>query len=146
MKRMLSIIMMITVVSTCFLLPITQAGAANTNVYGDVNGDGKTSMKDLLDIQKYIAFIKSFTASQIKAADVDNNGAVNMKDVLAIQKYIAKVSPEKPTAPAAEKIYYTKTGTKYHNENPCGNGTYYETTLQEALRMGLKPCEKCVLK
>ena len=42
-------------------------------------------------------------------------------------------------------VYYTKTGKKYHYENPCGNGTYYSCTLAEAKERNLSPCEKCVL-
>lgn len=42
-------------------------------------------------------------------------------------------------------VYYTRTGECYHDENPCGRGNYYATTLGEALQMGLRPCEKCVL-
>lgn len=44
------------------------------------------------------------------------------------------------------KVYRTKTGEKYHYENPCGNGTYYEISLAEAKRIGLGACEKCVLQ
>lgn len=47
--------------------------------------------------------------------------------------------------PQAQHIYRTKSGKKYHYENPCGSGTYYEVTLEEALSAGLTPCEKCVL-
>lgn len=42
-------------------------------------------------------------------------------------------------------VYITRTGEKYHNENPCGNGTYYPITLEEAKARGYEPCEKCVL-
>lgn len=42
-------------------------------------------------------------------------------------------------------VYYTKTGERYHYANPCGRGTYYPTTLAEAKKMGLTPCQKCVL-
>lgn len=42
-------------------------------------------------------------------------------------------------------VYYTKTGSKYHYENPCGRGTYYPCTLAEAKARGLEPCGKCVL-
>lgn len=48
------------------------------------------------------------------------------------------------TNPVEHKIYRTKTGKKYHYIPNCGNGTYYECTLQEALAAGLTPCEKCV--
>lgn len=46
--------------------------------------------------------------------------------------------------PVAHRIYRTKTGKKYHYIPNCGNGTYYECTLEEALAAGLTPCEKCV--
>lgn len=42
-------------------------------------------------------------------------------------------------------VYRTKTGKKYHYENPCGSGTYIPCTLAEAKAKGLTPCEKCVL-
>lgn len=42
-------------------------------------------------------------------------------------------------------VYRTKSGEKYHYENPCGKGTYIECTLSDALARGLGPCEKCVL-
>lgn len=41
-------------------------------------------------------------------------------------------------------VYITRTGEKYHYDNSCNGGTYYEVTLQEALNMGLEPCSKCV--
>ena len=41
-------------------------------------------------------------------------------------------------------VYYTRTGSKYHYLNPCGKGTYFACTLQEALDKGLEPCSKCV--
>ena len=40
-------------------------------------------------------------------------------------------------------VYVTETGSKYHYDNNCGNGTYYESTLQVALNRGLTPCKKC---
>lgn len=50
------------------------------------------------------------------------------------------------TAPEVrDYVYITATGKKYHYENPCGKGTYYEATLEYAESLGLTPCEKCVL-
>lgn len=49
-----------------------------------------------------------------------------------------------PEPSSGQQIYFTATGKKYHYENPCGNGTYYPCTLQEALEKGLTPCAKCV--
>ena len=42
----------------------------------------------------------------------------------------------------SQTVLITRTGSKYHTHK-CGNGTYYEATLDEALAKGLTPCEKC---
>ena len=41
-------------------------------------------------------------------------------------------------------VYITNTGKCYHYDNHCGSGNYFETSLDSALGMGLKPCKKCV--
>ena len=41
-------------------------------------------------------------------------------------------------------IYVTKTGKRYHYDNHCNGGTYYLSTLSDALARGLTPCNKCV--
>lgn len=46
--------------------------------------------------------------------------------------------------PEQMTVYYTKSGKRYHYANPCGNGTYYATTLADAKSRGLTPCQKCV--
>lgn len=46
------------------------------------------------------------------------------------------------TVHAEATVYVTKTGSKYHAYK-CGNGTYYATTLSDALTRGLSPCSKC---
>lgn len=56
-----------------------------------------------------------------------------------------KADATKAVKENSQKIYRTKSGKKYHYENPCGNGTYYEVSLDEALAAGLEPCQKCVL-
>lgn len=50
-----------------------------------------------------------------------------------------------PEVPEGQKIYVTKSGKRYHYDSTCNGGTYYEATLEEALRRNLTPCEKCVL-
>lgn len=60
----------------------------------------------------------------------------------------APSTPSKPSAPeqpsTSNKIYVTKTGKRYHYDPNCNGGTYYESTLEEAKRRGLTPCNKCV--
>ena len=43
-------------------------------------------------------------------------------------------------------IYMTRTGQKYHYDGNCNGGDYFRTTLSDAQKLGLQPCEKCVLK
>lgn len=45
---------------------------------------------------------------------------------------------------ADQQIYVTATGARYHYDNSCNGGTYYEATLAEAMGRGLTPCEKCI--
>ena len=41
-------------------------------------------------------------------------------------------------------MYITPTGKRYHYDGHCNDGTYIESTLEEALSRGLTPCQKCV--
>ena len=41
-------------------------------------------------------------------------------------------------------IYMTRTGKKYHFDGTCNGGDYFETTLEQALKIGLEPCDKCI--
>lgn len=56
---------------------------------GDVNGDGKISIDDVTDIQKYIANMLNFTENQETLADVNKDGKISIDDVTLIQKYLA---------------------------------------------------------
>lgn len=53
------------------------------------------------------------------------------------------VESSKPAQSTSRKVYRTKTGKKYHYDNNCNGGTYYEVTLEEAENAGLTPCKKC---
>lgn len=59
----------------------------------------------------------------------------------------ARIAAEKAAQAEAAKprtIYVTKTGKRYHYDSTCNGGTYYASTLQNALARGLTPCKKCV--
>lgn len=53
---------------------------------GDVNGDGRVNVRDVIAVRKYI--VDNSTAIDILAADVDGNGRINVRDVIAIRKII----------------------------------------------------------
>lgn len=64
-------------------------GDVPISALGDVDGDGKVSIDDVTDIQKYIANTMDFTARQKTLADVDKDEKVSIDDVTLIQKYLA---------------------------------------------------------
>ena len=56
---------------------------------GDVNGDGKLSIADVLEVQKHLAGVIILTPAQLKLADLDASGKADLKDVVDMQKIIA---------------------------------------------------------
>ena len=56
---------------------------------GDVDGDGKIMMKDLLLIRQLVAGAASDNGDVFVNGDVNGDGAVNMKDVLTLRKILA---------------------------------------------------------
>lgn len=75
--------------------------ANNEIVYGDVDGDGDVSMKDVLQVRKYIAGMEA--ELDLAAADVNGDKSVDMKDVLMMRKYIAKLIPALTGEPVSEE-------------------------------------------
>ena len=63
----------------------------------------------------------------------------------AIQKatvtIVAKVT-NSDTGSSTTYVLITRTGECYHTHK-CGNGNFFEVTLEEALRRGLRKCKKC---
>lgn len=52
-------------------------------------------------------------------------------------------SPQMSEVTDVTTVFITKSGSKYHFSSNCGNGTYFESSLEEALAKGLTPCKKC---
>lgn len=59
-------------------------------------------------------------------------------------KVIVKKNRKATANKNGRTVYVTMTGKRYHYDNHCNGGTYYESTLEEAKRSGLTPCQKCV--
>lgn len=70
---------------------------------------------------------------QVQSKPVTNNASTSNKSTSNNQ-----VTSERT-------IYVTRTGKKYHYSGSCNGGTYYKSTLQQALARKLGPCGKCVL-
>lgn len=52
-------------------------------------------------------------------------------------------APTQGTTNEQRTVYITPTGKRYHFDGNCNGGTYISSTLNEALRRGLTPCNKC---
>lgn len=68
------------------------------------------------------------------------NSSNNKKAPVTTKKQTTTQNPDEKIT-----VYITRTGEKYHYENPCGNGKYYPISLAEAKERGYEPCGKCVL-
>ncbi len=55
-------------------------------IYGDNNGDGTTSIIDLLRIQKYLLGNNNLTDAELIASDLDKDGLITVVDLLRMQK------------------------------------------------------------
>ena len=58
------------------------------SVIGDVQGDGKVDVKDIIEISNLIIDNKTIGFAYEKAADVNNSGKVDVKDIIKIANYI----------------------------------------------------------
>lgn len=101
LKKVLCMVLMaLTVLGT---LAVTNAGAKEVEleevgkedrkiyIMGDVNLDGRITVRDATAIQRFIAGTKELSEGQIFASDVNDDMRVNVKDVTAIQKHIAGI-------------------------------------------------------
>lgn len=58
------------------------------SVNGDINGDGKLTVFDILKVQDYILKKSSLSGTYLSSADYNKDGNVNILDLLLIQQYI----------------------------------------------------------
>lgn len=82
-----------------------------------------------------------------KTYSFDKNGKLKTKTTTETTKPAETTKPTETTAATTNKqsktVYITKTGKRYHYDSKCGNGKYYASTLDDAVKKGLTPCEKC---
>lgn len=63
-------------------------------IKGDADGDRIVTVKDVTEIQRFIAELTEFTDEQKKAADVDGSGVVDISDATLLQRYLAEFVTE----------------------------------------------------
>lgn len=64
--------------------PITSA------LIGDTDRDGKITISDVTEIQKYLAEFVQFTGEQLTLADTNGDGKIDIGDATHLQKYLAE--------------------------------------------------------
>lgn len=70
------------------LEPYVENRFSTDKLVGDVTGDGKVTVADVIKILKYIIGKDTFTFTQSKLADVTNDGKINNSDVVRIARFI----------------------------------------------------------
>ena len=94
MKKFLSLLLIVCL----YAVSVSSVMAVGSDLLiGDVDLDGRISVKDATLIQKYAASLESLSVSQLVIADVDISDNVNVKDATMIQKYVAGIIDEFPS-------------------------------------------------
>ncbi len=64
---------------------------AHNHELGDIDFDGRVTIRDVSTLSKFLADIIEFTDCQLSIADADNDGEININDATYIQKKIAEL-------------------------------------------------------
>ena len=65
----------------------------DSTVFGDLNGDGKVTMADVIRLARGAAGYATLTEQEQKAGDVNRDGKITMADVIRVARYAAGYSP-----------------------------------------------------
>lgn len=110
-----------------------------------VNGEQKT-----LDVSAQTVDGRTMVPARFVAESMgcDVTWNKDTQTVSIITRPKEEIKPESPTTNTTETktgrtVYVTKTGAKYHYDNSCNSGTYFESTIEDALVRRLEPCNKC---
>ena len=55
---------------------------------GDVNGDGKISLLDLVHIKRHLLGISTLEGTQFAAADINEDGKVTLLDYAMVKRHL----------------------------------------------------------
>ncbi|MCM1227222.1 MAG: dockerin type I repeat-containing protein [Clostridium sp.] len=68
----------------------SQTTTTKNEIPGDINGDGKTTVSDIVMMQQYLLGVKKLTAKQWKLADMNGDGKVNVFDIIILKRILIK--------------------------------------------------------
>lgn len=92
----------------CDVFPV----GSSIQIYGDINSDGKVTLKDSTLLRYYLAEMITLNKTQLKYADFTKDGVVDSRDVFAIRCHIlgipyedGGVDPPEEETPVVPSIY-----------------------------------------
>lgn len=99
----------------------------------------------VIDSERIAAEEAAKKAAEEEAARkaAEEEAARKAAEEAAAQQAVQEQQQNQQSQQNSRTVYVTPTGKKYHYDNNCNGGTYIESTLDEALSMGLTPCKKC---
>ena len=104
-------------------------------------------MKKLSSLLLVLVMIFSLCGCEEKTADTSETiTATATTQAETESEEVAEETPiivEEETESTIPVVYRTETGEKYHRENCIHLKSKIETTVEEALSMGLGPCSVC---
>ena len=80
-----------SIIGTGCVIEVTDESGTSTYtiiIRGDINGDGKVNLQDLLFVKKDILGMNKLEGNQLKAALIGGETEVSLKTYLAVKKYI----------------------------------------------------------
>ena len=66
---------------------ITVSSKSSSHTPGDVNGDGKVNLRDVIRLNQYVAGWKVTVVEN--STDINGDGKVNLRDVIRLNQYVA---------------------------------------------------------
>lgn len=122
---------------------LSQGKGSSLPLNSDYNGDGTVNVRDAAAIAKKLAGSSGSSSSGGTSSGSSSSGGTSSGSSSSGGTSSGGSSSSGSSQPNSSVVYITKTGKKYHCNSNCGNGTYYEATLSEALAKGLTQCSKC---
>ncbi len=107
LKKLIVILVSAVVVS----ISVFAVKAADTPLY-DVNLDGKVSILDATEIQKYLVHLTVLDEEQIKTADINGDEKISILDAACIQKYLVGLFPEPEETNTTESEPFSSAATE----------------------------------